>query len=289
MRTANFAQIPYAGAMIVRETTGGLLLIDQYTHSKLSGEMARRIGNALFASPLPFEPVVMAIGEHDCGWPTQDCRPVLNKHGVPAHVFEVDQAIALEAWGASVEQVMQRDSYACLLVSLHAMALANHASLRQPDGPDEFSRGQAFRLRRFVHRQIELQESLRKTLGLRTNAPLRGGLAEPGLCPEEDLLRANFYAMQFLDQVSLNVCFDQLIFDRLDSFYARPGEQPIKVRLGRQADGSLRIDPWPFNSRRVELTAAVRRIKAVTYRDAEELRKACDAAEPAEIRIALCA
>ncbi len=279
----------YAVLMIRRETGGSLMLIGQHDHSRLCGEMARQMGNGLFSSPLPFDATITAIAEHDCGWVAPDRQPELNQRGWPAHVFETDIAFSLEAWGASVDQVIGRHPYAGLLVSLHAMALANHASLRQPEGADEFSRQQAFRLRRFVHRQIELQESLRIQLGMRTDLPLHGGLAEQGRSPEEDLLRINFFLLEFLDQLSLNLCFDQLVFGRIETVYPRPGDAPISVRISREAGGAMRVDPWPFNCQRLELTVPARCIKAHAYHDAEALKAACDAAELFNARVTLCA
>jgi hypothetical protein len=275
--------------MIRRETGGNFMLISQHDHSRLCGELARRLGNGLFSPPMPFDATVMAIAEHDCGWAAHDRRPAVNLRGWPAHVFEAEATTALAAWGASVDQVVGRHPYAGLLVSLHTMALANRASMRQPEETNEISRQQAFRLRRFVHRQIELQESLRDQLGMRTDLPLRGGLAEHGRAPEEDLLRANFFLLEFLDQLSLNLCFDQLVVERIEIVYPRPSEGPLGARLGREVDGAMRVDPWPFNSQRLELEVPARCIKAGPYRDAEALQSACDAAVPFIARARLCA
>ena len=279
----------YAVFMIRRDTDRGTILINQHDHSRHCGEMARRLGNGLFASPLPFDATVAAIAEHDCGWAAHDQWPALNGRGLPAHVFEAEMATALDAWGKSVDQVVAGHPYAGLLVSLHTMALANRASLREPEGADESSRQQAFRLRRFVHRQIELQESLRDQLGMRIDLPLRGGLAEPGRSPEEDLLRANFFLLEFLDQLSLNLCFDQLVFGRIEAVYPRPSEGPMGARIGREANGAMRLDPWPFNSECVDLQVPARSIRVGPYENAEALKSAFDEAEPVVIGMRLCA
>ena len=279
----------YAVFMIRRDTDRGTILINQHDHSRLCGEMARRLGNGLFASPLPFDATVAAIADHDCGWAAHDQWPALNDRGLPAHVFEAATATALDAWAKSVDQVVAGHPYAGLLVSLHTMALANRASLREPEGADEFSRRQAFRLRRFVHLQIELQESLRDRLGMRIDLPLRGGLAEPGRSPEEDLLRANFHLLEFLDQLSLNLCFDQLVFARIEAVYPRPSEGSMAARIGRQTSGAMRLDPWPFNSQYLDLEVPARSIKAGPYGNAEALKLAFDVAEPVIIRMRLCA
>jgi hypothetical protein len=279
----------YAVVMIRRDTAGGMILISQHDHSLLCGEMVRKLGNALFAPPLPFDSTVTAIAEHDCGWASHDQWPTLNGRGLPAHVFEAETATAMDAWGKSVDQVVAKDAYAGMLVSLHTMALANRASMREPEGADELSRQQAFRLRRFVHRQIELQESLRGRLGMRIDLPLRGGLAELGRSPEEDLLRANFLLLEFLDQLSLNLCFDQLIFGRVEAVHPRPGEQPIGMRFGREGNGAMRLDPWPFNYEQLELEVPGRSIRSGPYGNVEGLKSAFDAAEAIVVKMRLCA
>jgi Protein of unknown function (DUF3891) len=279
----------YAVVMIRRDATSSMILISQHDHSLLCGEMARRLGNGLFASPLPFASTVRAIAEHDCGWAGHDQWPTLNGRGLPAHVFEAETATALDAWGKSVDQAVAADAYAGMLVSLHTMALANRASMREPEGADELSRQQAFRLRRFVHRQIELQETLRGRLGMRIDLPLRGGLAESGRSPEEDLLRANFLLLEFLDQLSLNLCFDQVIFGRIEAVHPRPGEPPIGVRFGREGNGAMRVDPWPFNCEQLELEAPGRVMKGGPYANVEGLKSAFDSAEAIVVKMRLCA
>lgn len=168
--------------MIRRDINGGCVLIAQHDHSLLAGELARRLGNSLFAIPSPFEPVVLAVAEHDRGWAEADQRPELNAQGWPAHVFEGEILTAIGAWDSSVNQVLAKDKYAGLLVSLHCMALANLAAAREQNATDEIARQKAFKIRRFVHKQIELQEQLRCELAMRIDLPLRGGLAEEGLC-----------------------------------------------------------------------------------------------------------
>jgi hypothetical protein len=273
--------------MIRRDVTGGFVLIGQHNHSLLAGELARRVGNGLFAMPSPFEPVVLAIAEHDRGWVQADHRPGLNAQGQPAHVFEGDVQTALGAWESSVNMVLAQDKYAGLLVSLHTMALANIVAARESEATDDVARQKAFRIRRFVHRQIEVQEELRKDLAMRIDLPLRGGLAEEGRAPDEDLLRANFFLLEFLDQLSLNLCFDRLVFQRFEMLYPRPGEGAMSARFQRDARGIFRIDPWPFNCERMELEIPARKIAAGTYASADALHEACDRAEPRFIRVVL--
>jgi hypothetical protein len=277
----------YAVSMICRQAGDEWVLISQYEHSRLSGELARKIGNAMFAPPSPFGPVVHAIAEHDCGWEKIDRQPELNDRGQPAHVFESEVLTSLIAWQNSVDQVTAHDPYAVLLVSLHGMALANHAAAKQPEVEDEFTRQRAFRIRRFVHRQIEVQEQLRSALGMRTDLPLRSGLAEQGRADDEDLLRTNFFLLEFLDQLSLDLCFDSLKFQRIEILYPRAGEGPISARISSEADGGMKLNPWPFNVPSLELDLPARRIPKGPYRDAETLRRACESGKQCTVRVVL--
>jgi hypothetical protein len=170
---------------------------------------------------------------------------------------------------------------------MHGMALAARYAAREPEALDENSRQVAFRVRRFIHRQIELQELLRRRLEMSVDQPLRGGLAETGRSPEEDLLRANFFLLEFLDQLSLNLCFDRLVFERIEMVYPRAGEMPLSVRVFRNAGGTMRLDPWPFNEERLELTIPAKKIGAGPYRDVERLKSECDGAERLTVRVVL--
>jgi hypothetical protein len=273
--------------MICRQQGRELILIGQYDHSRLSGELARKIGNALFAPPSPFDSVIHAIAEHDCGWVEADAHPSANPTGRPAHIFEMDVLISISAWEKSVEQTISHDTYAGLLVSLHTMALATHASSRQGEPHDEFARQRLFRIRRFIHQQIETQEQLRRRLEMRTDLPLRGGLAEEGRAPEEDLLRTNFFLLEFLDQLSLNLCFGRLVFPRIETLHPRPGADAISAHVGLSADGRMMLNPWPFNCPRFEMDIPAKRISAGPFRDPKSLQAACESAANCFVRVVL--
>lgn len=248
--------------MILRRRRDQFLLIAQHDHALIAGQMAKCVGNALFAPPVPYQAVVTAIAQHDCGWPDQDALPARNPQNFPAHVFETEPDVALKAWTASVEKVAGDDPYAGLLVSLHAMALAAHAVHARTDPLSDKDRQRFFKFNRFIHCQIEIQEQLRSSLGMRTDLPLRNGLAEPGRSPDEDLLLANFRLLQFLDQLSLILCFDELLFEQLGPINLRPGGASQSLRVDRRPDGTVRVDPWPFDAHRIDLQIPAKAIPA---------------------------
>jgi hypothetical protein len=273
--------------MIRRLRRDQFLLIAQHDHALLAGEMAQRVGNAQFVPPGPYGPVLSAIAEHDCGWASQDARPARNAQNIPAHVFEIDPDIALEAWSASVEKVAGKNPYAGLLVSMHAMALAAHAVHARADPLPDLARRQVFKFNKFIHDQIEIQERLRRHLAMRVDLPLRNGLAEAGRAPDEDLLLANFRLLQFLDQLSLILCFDELLFEQIGPVNPRPGVASETLRIDRRPDGAVRVAPWPFDVERFRLSVPAKTIAARPYADDTDLHAALAAATPQTLWVRL--
>jgi hypothetical protein len=262
--------------MIRRAYQNELLIIAQNDHAELAGQLVKHLGNGLFAAPVPLAPMGLAVAEHDRGWIRQDARPQFNPEKLPAHVFEIGHAISLAAWTESVNLAAAKDPYAALLISLHSMRLATHVANRPVSQHDQTARVQTFKVQQFLHLQIEIQETLRRQLGLRVDVPLRGGLAERGTSPEEDLLASNFYLMQLLDQVSLNLCFDEVLFDSVGNISPRPGARPVTIQIDRPDIRVMRLDPWPFDDAVIDLKVPAKRLSIRGYRDEDDLAAACE-------------
>jgi hypothetical protein len=260
--------------MIYRENDEEFLIIRQHDHALLAAELLRAVGNRMFSSPVPLAPVQLAVAQHDCAWPMYDDQPTI-RDGKPRHVFEMPMETAMSIWQESVDRVAAQDPYAGLLVSLHVMALAANAAQHHQNP----SRQEAFVSNRFFHRQIETQENLRRKLGMRIDLPLRRGLAEPGRSPEEDLLRANFFLLQWMDQISLVLCFDRLVIGGAQPVYPRPGGEPREAHIEPVNDAAFRVEPWPFDRDRIDLQIPVRRIPAREYADDADLRAALASAK----------
>jgi hypothetical protein len=271
--------------MIRRPDGKDFLLISQPDHAHASGEMAKRYGNALFAPPAPFDAVVLGVTEHDCAWAEADQIPRRNAKGWPLDIFDGDWEHSLEVWTQSSALMAQHHPYSALLVSLHVMHLAAHASQTMPNSQHDSVRRTAFLFNRFNQNQVELQEKLRIKLGMRVDHPLRGGLADPGRAPEEDLLRANFRMLQFLDQISLIACYDKVIFSSLVALQGRDATKLIDVQIRRTARGAFQLSLWPFDGETIELTIPARRIAARKYADDSDLKKALELASPESILV----
>jgi hypothetical protein len=259
--------------MIRRRDERGLLLIRQVEHAALSAKLAAAVGNERFASPLPRGEVLRAVELHDAGWPMHDDAPTLNQRAQPTDAFEMPLDLSLRIWSASTEVATAANPYTGLLVSLHGLGLSQRAH------PEPIqSRTDAFALIKFQHAQIEIQETLRRQLGMNIDIPLRDGMAETGGREEEDLLRHNFHLLEFADQLSLNLCFDQGRFPNL-SLIAHAGEAATQLTVWRRQAGCFVLDPWPLAGQDLQVTAMAVRLPDRKFADEQELRAALAAAE----------
>lgn len=250
--------------MIRHAQDGQWLLVTQHDHALLSGRLAEHIGNDRFARPAAR--AVLGISLHDCGWPLHDDNPTLNGKGEPLHVFEAPVWVAGQVWPASARRAANRDPYAGLLVSIHVMHLATMAAQTHRSPRD------VFEINKFQHQQVEFQEGLRRSLGMRTDIPLNHGLAKAGLDPREDELAFDYRLLRAMDQLSLALlCADDL-FPTLAGVEARPGTEAMGLRLTRPASFHVRLNPWPFDESRIALSVPCRRLAAAPFRDLETFR-----------------
>lgn len=260
--------------MIRREREGRYYLITQHEHALLSGRLAERWGNRDFEAPEPRESVIRGISMHDCGWPLHDERPTLNDKGAPLNVFETPRRIGTPVWTLSAERAAAVDPYAGLLVSLHVLSLSMLPSIYSPTPHD------VFELNKFQHQEIERQESMRQALGLRTDRPLKLGLAEPGVDPEEDRLANNFHLLQALDKLSLSLCFANGLFERLEHV-------GLKLSHSREEPATILLDPWPFAMDQIEESVPSKVIEQKQFENETEFQQAYAAATVEQLALRL--
>jgi hypothetical protein len=263
-------------------TPDSFLLITQDDHARLAAQFARRLGNARFAPPAPFEAVIEAIAHHDAGWPLHDDAPTTNAAGQPLHVFEAPVPLATQVWSASVARAMNLGDYQGLLVSLHVFTLSAINIMHHSASP---SRPDLFDINKFQHRQIEIQEDLRQRLGLRADVPLQLGLAAPGTSDEDDRLLFNFRYLTFMDRVSLALCCGKNLFPTIDDVRPRPGAAPVPIKLTMPDPATVTIDPWPFDQPDLTFEIPARQVPAMPYGSPDELRATYQAAPPKPLRL----
>ena len=261
--------------MIRRDAGGDFLLITQVDHANVAEQLAAHFGNGKFARPLPLEPLLTAVAMHDQGWPLHDDEPTLNGRGLPLDVFEVPRSIALTVWAASAERAAAVDRYAGLLVSLHSLSLSIHASSAPPGKHEKFDvqkMHEQFAVNKFQHREVERQEELRHALGFNTDVPLKHGLAEAKVSPDEDRVRFDFRLLQAMDLLSLCLCCSNLPQGETNDVLKSTTADPIKLKLRRRPDGVLHVDPWPFDVDRIEIRVPCRRLPGRRFESVEKFR-----------------
>jgi hypothetical protein len=277
---------------MIRHTQGdSFLLIKQHDHALLSGQVAEKIGNGMFAPPSPFQAVVDGIGLHDCGWPIHDDEaPTLNKEGLPLHVLESPMDLAVKVWTESARRAAEKDPYTGLLVSLHVTALSHYAqtagflpNVRPKSATEQFL------LNKFQQKQFEHQENLRRALKMPTDLPLHNGLAELGLDDAEDLLLFNFGLVKLLDRVSLDLCCSEDLFDRIEDVYPQPGDSPTTIKIRHTGPGAMELSPWPFAAERLEFEIPCRRVARMKYVSDEAFREVYRNAPTESYRVSVAA
>jgi hypothetical protein len=257
--------------MIRRQVGQEYWLISQDDHARLSGQLAGHFGTGRFVPPSSAS-AILGIGLHDCGWPIHDQQPTLNEQGQPRDVFETPPALGLKVWEAAARRAIEADAYAGLLVSLHGLALSVFATGPSPLGGEKWSLTDPrirFEVNRFQHNMIELQEALRRQLELRTDQPLKNGLAAESFDPAEQRLTCDFRLLQAMDQLSLCICCTAPPFQTLGH---------LSIAVSRPTSRLLTLAPWPFKPERLEFEVPFRRLPARAFANDAEFQAAFEAA-----------
>jgi hypothetical protein len=245
--------------MLVRRGDDGALAIGQLSHAWLSGQLARRWGNALFGEVAPREEIVLGAQQHDIGWALFDLHPRFNPEtGLPRTFLEITVPEHLAIWRGAPDQLMTQSMYAALLVSLHGSALSRLRARSMPE--------QAPLLEAHIDEERSRQAMLRESLGLSAAVAERARLQ----------LRA-------WDGISLALC------NGADSFIAREvptAEGQTDIELHIVGESAVTLDPWPFDTSRLSVCCEARHL-AARYPDEAEMRRAFDLAERAMLTFTL--
>lgn len=249
-------------------------LVSQNDHARFAGVIAACIGGQ-FALPDPREAVLDAVSSHDAGWPSHDDAPTLNSKGQPLNVFEISMGLATKVWASSAERAKAKGFYTALLVSIHQLHLSHYAT---QDGPFPHERAKSsadqFTLNKFQHQQVELQESLRRELQLRTDLPLHFGLAARGTGPAEDALSYHYGLLSLCDRLSLQLCMGRLLFPQMDDVSPAPGAEPVKMTTQMIDDHTVSVDPWPFATGPFDVKVPYRAVSGKPFANEAALRAA---------------
>lgn len=196
--------------MIVREHDGGLLLVSQEDHARLSGELAA----ALARPPALAGALVAAARVHDNGWRETDAEaPFDAGAGRPHSYRDVPSPLYRDLWRRGIRRAADADPLTGLLVMLHGARF-----MRASGDP--------------ATRAMASDELAREGDALLAELGMPGSFGRPPPEVEE----ASEW-LRLLDLASLYACHGAT-----DEWAGTVGS--VRFGFTRAPDGAVRMTPW---------------------------------------------
>jgi len=200
--------------VIVRERADSFVLVDQHEHGLVAGEFARRWAER----PVPLEPTLFAVENHDVAWRGPDREVLWNEaSGRPYSFLDYPLAPKLAAQRRGIDAVEGHHPYAGCLCSMHYARFM--VGSEDPVAVE------------FVEEETARQERL------------RGGMS----LPELDNLERNFRFLRLCDGLSLYL----FLYGPGEPGYPPPTPDGFELDGTRygifwQDEGAVRLDPFPL-------------------------------------------
>jgi hypothetical protein len=262
--------------MVQRYDDEHLILVLQIDHSRIAGLIAAHWGNSEFATPTPYESMVLAAQEHDGGWWDWEIKPTLNRDGYPLDYIDSIATLGSPYWlkfyAHGIQRVADEDPYAGWVMSMHGDGLLTQGMGLLPYMPD-------WTVEPAVREWIGEQKAFRERLlaHLRENDDDRDVLTE-------EHLWTNFKLMEVFDQIGQFVC-NRYPFNstsRRNGPSKTMSNAPVPVAPGRD-DVTLTIDvldesravvrPYPFDIDPFVISYQGRLAPNRPYSDVETFRR----------------
>jgi len=251
-------------------------MITQNDHGDLAGQFAAHWGNEEFARLRPYSSMVLAAEAHDNGWWDWDVYPSVDDNGIPLPFTRTPREIRSQFYGKGIDNVITRDLYAGLMVSMHGVGLSQKRYGTMPsmvDRQDEFSQ-------RFIgDREPTHKGMLDKIRKMEQYA---------GMDSQEQIW-FNYLMMQVFDRLSLFFCsnFDLTTVPATGAhtegkgYYGpsikptpvRPGQEDGEIKLRVAAQKTVVVEPYPFDESPLRVTVRGKLIPKINYKSQEEFRE----------------
>jgi hypothetical protein len=117
--------------MIIQRSSNdeSAIAISQVAHSWMSGQLARKWGNAEFGTFQPREALCYAAEQHDIGFfPWERCPRWNPETGFPFTFEDLPISEHLEIWKRSIDQLRAVSTYSALMTSFHFSGLCERHS-----------------------------------------------------------------------------------------------------------------------------------------------------------------
>jgi hypothetical protein len=251
--------------MIVRyESDGTIVMITQNDHAQLSGLFATHWGNAQFAKPEPYMPMVRAAMFHDRGWIRYETGPRLNGEGKTPNYREVpNDAGQIEAFEWAGDWLSGIDAYAGLMIAKHRTGLyqGRYGTITAPPA---IVRGT---LKPEIQALVTRSEAKQKAAAETFDAKQ---------------LMTNYTLLQVWDLISLYICgTETLKSDRIAPVpLGYSGAASTEMSLTPSGANTIALDPYPFDQPSLTANLIFRRLTQTKFKDETELQTAYFGAAP---------
>lgn len=255
--------------MLLRKQAEGVIAVSQPAHAWVAGQLARNWRGTDFVGVK--EEVCLAAEQHDVGFLGWEQSPTLNPStGLPHTFLEMPRGIHLEVWTRGIQQMLQFGRYPALLVSRHFTGLVHRNGL---SGTPEEER----LLKEFLERQEEFQTSLETSLA---NDFYYGEFST------EEILLHHQQLVSLWDWVSLLLCHGLEQPQVIPWSAWKKGGVELKLTPLEQEGARVKVEPWPFAARSVELVCEGRHLLR-SYTDENEMREGLRAVAPVVLGLRL--
>ena len=277
--------------MIISENSDYYRMISQNDHGDLAGQFAAHWGNDRFDKLKPYQSMVLAAETHDNGWWDWDIYPSIDDNGVPIPFTRTPREFRSNFYGKGIDNVIARDAYAGLIVSMHGVGLGQK---RYGTMPSMVERDDPYSQHFIAKREPTHKDMIDKLSRLEQYA---------GLTSQERIWH-NYLLMQVFDRLSLFFCsnFDITTVAAAGShtkegkaYYGstikptpmKPGEEDGQIQLRVLDRQTCVIDPYPFESSPLRVSVRGKLIKKRKYRSQEEFREIYGKAQRQEFTFTL--
>ncbi len=277
--------------MIISENSDYYRMISQNDHGDLAGQFAAHWGNDRFDKLKPYQSMVLAAETHDNGWWDWDIYPSIDDNGVPIPFTRTPREFRSNFYGKGIDNVIARDAYAGLIVSMHGVGLGQK---RYGTMPSMVERDDPYSQHFIAKREPTHKDMIDKLSRLEQYA---------GLTSQERIWH-NYLLMRVFDRLSPFFCsnFDITTVAAAGShtkegkaYYGstikptpmKPSEKDGQIQLRVLDRQTCVIYPYPFDSSPLRVSVRGKLIQKRKYRSQEEFREIYGKAQRQEFTFTL--
>lgn len=268
--------------VIVTDLHDSYRFVTQPDHAALAGELAEHWGNSSFDRPAPEAEVLIAAFTHDAGWVTYDRRPHL-EDGRPVDFRGMTAETWIDLYETGIDEVVQLDAYAGLVVSMHGAGLRRRRyglSPAWPATPSDYAG--------FVERQEALQRRLCEQLRAAdrlsaTDAAVLSELHESGAIEgdHESRLWTNYKRLQAWDALSLSLCLagPDPSATEIEAVPRGDSRADTAISIEPGSADEFHLSPYPFEQAPLIVSVPTRTVRKDAFDDEQSLLRAYYRAE----------